>query len=104
QTDAELVLEQLTHGADTPVAKVVDVVGATHIAVKAKQVLDDPEEVLGRERLLVDRDVAVELDVELETSDSREVVALRVEEHPVEQGTRRLDGRRIAGAHAPEDL
>ena len=36
--------------------------------------------------------------------DPREVVLLRVQEHPLEEVARGLEGRRVAGAHAPVDL
>ncbi len=104
QADAELVLEQLAHRAHAAVAEVVDVVDAADVAVQAHQVADDPVEVVRRQRLLVDRDVGVELDVELEAADPREVVALGVEEHAVEERAGALERRRVARAHAAVDL
>ena len=58
----------------------------------------------GRQRPRVLRGVRLELDVELEAADAREVVLLGIEEHPLEQVLGRLVGRRIAGAQAPVDL
>ena len=58
---------------------------------------------LRREHRLVERaalllgQVAVELVVELQTADRREVVALGIEEQVVEELLRRLERRRIAG-------
>ena len=104
QTDPELVLEQLAHRAHAAVAEVVDVVDAADVLLQLQEVLDHPVEVLGREGLPVDRHLGLELDVELEPADAREVVALGVEEHAVEQGTRTLVRRRIAGTHPPVDL
>ena len=57
-----------------------------------------------RHRLLRDRRVGVELDVELEAADAREVVLAGVEEHAFEERLGRLQGRRIARAHAAVDL
>src|SRR5882724_180439 len=104
EADPELVLQQLAHRADAAVAQVVDVVDPAGVLLQTQQVLDDAEEVVRREGLLVDRHLGVELDVELEAADPREVVALGVEEHAVEERTGALQGRRITRAHAPVDL
>ncbi len=104
QADPELVLEQFAHRAHAAVAEVVDVVDAANVLLQLQEVLDHPVEVLGREGLPVDRLVGLELDVELEAADPREVVSLRVEEHAVEQRTRTLVRRRVAGTHPPVDL
>ena len=53
---------------------------------------------------LLFREVAVELVVQLEAADLREVVALGVEEQVVEERLRRLERRRIARAEAAVDL
>ena len=104
QADAELVLEKLTDGTHAAVAEVVDVVDAADVLLQVQEVLDDAVEVLRGEGLLVDGDFGVELDVELEATHRREVVALRVEEHAVEERACALERRRITGAHAAVDL
>ncbi len=55
-------------------------------------------------RLLLFGDVPVELVVQLQATDLREVVALRVEEEVVEEVPRGVQRGRIAGAKAPVDL
>src|SRR6185436_782124 len=104
EADAELVLEQLADRADAAVAEVIDVVDAADVLAQAEQVVDDDVEVLGRHRLLRDRRLEVELDVELEAADAREVVLAGIEEHAFEERLGRLEGRRIARAHAAVDL
>ncbi len=104
QADPELVLEQLADRAHAAVAEVVDVVDPAHFVVEPQEVFDHPVEVVVRQRLLLDRHLGVELDVELEPADAREVVALGVEEHAVEKGARALQRWRVTGAHAPVDL
>ena len=104
EADAELVLQQLADRAHAAVAEVVDVVDAADVLLQPQQVLDDAEEVVRRQRLLVDRHLGVELDVELEAADAREVVALGVEEHAVEERPGALQRRRVARAHAAVDL
>src|SRR5215210_3993467 len=104
QADAELVLQELADRAHAAVAQVVDVVHAAGVLLQAQQVLVHAEEVVRREGLLIDRHLGVELDVELEAADPREVVALGVEEHAVEERAGALQGRGIARAHAAVDL
>src|SRR5262249_17997169 len=56
------------------------------------------------QRALLERSVELELVVQLQTSDLREVVAVLVEEEVVEEGPRRLARRRIAGPETLVDL
>ena len=96
QTDAVLVLHQLAHRADAAVAEMVDVVDRSAAVLQLDEVAHRLQDVLGRAPrdragLLIRDDVAVELVVELETADLREVVALGVEEQVVEEGLRRLE-------------
>ena len=104
QADAELVLEQLADRAHAPVAEVIDVVDVGRVPLQLQQVLDDLVEVLRVQDLLVERRRQLELGVELQPADPREVVLLRVEEHVLEQRARALERRRIAGPQAPVDL
>src|SRR5262249_48510124 len=55
-------------------------------------------------RPLIERHVELELVVQLEPSDAREVVALRVEEEVVEEGGRGLRGGRVARTQPTVDL
>ncbi len=110
ETDAVLVLHQLADGANATVAEVVDVVDRTATVLQLDEVTNRLEDVLRREdaevdrRSLVLRDVAVELVVQLEAADLREVVALGVEEEVLEERLRRLERGRIARAQASVDL
>ena len=102
QADAELVLHQLADGADAAVAEMIDVVDGADVLAQLEQVADGPVEVLGGEGALVEAGgvlVLVELDVELEAADAREVVLARIEEHAFEERARRCRasaGRRDA--------
>ena len=104
QPDAELVLEELAHGADAAVAQVIDVVDVRRVLAQLEQVADHLVEVLRVQDLLVERRVQPELGVQLQAADPREVVLLRVEEHVLEQRARAVERRRIAGAQAAVDL
>ena len=126
ETDPVLVLEQLADDAHPAVAEVVDVVDAlvrVGAVLQVDQVLHRAEDVLvaqrleraeirldvvgcHRARLAGDPLLGVEaqLVVQLEPTDLREVVALRVEEQVVEEVRRRIEGRRIAGTQAPVDV
>ena len=110
ETDAVLVLHQLADRANAAVAEVVDVVDRAAAVLQLDEVTNGLEDVLRGEDLRVERgalllgEVLVELVVQLEAADLREVVALGVEEQVVEEGLRRLERRRIARAEAPVDL
>ena len=110
QADAVLVLHQLADRADATIAEVVDVVDGPTAVLQLDEVTDGLQDVLGREHLRVELgplifgDITVELVVELQATDLREVVALRVEEQVVEEGLRRVERRRVAGTKATVDL
>ena len=72
--------------------------------LEVDQVADRLEDVALGEDGVVERLVELELVVQLEAADLREVVALGVEEQVVEQVLRRLERRRIARAQAAVDL
>ena len=69
-----------------------------------QQVLDDLVEVLRVQDLLVERRVQLQLGVQLQPADAREVVLLRVEEHVLEERSRAVERRRIARPQAAVDL
>src|SRR5256885_30495 len=104
ETDAVLVLDQLADGAHAAVAQVVDVVDLAVAVLELDQVADDLQDVLAPERPLVEGDAQLQLVVELQAPDAREVVALGVEEEVVEEGGRRLRGGRVARAEPAVDL
>ncbi len=104
QPDAELVLEELAHGADAAVAQVVDVVHVGRVPAQLEEILQDLVEVLRVQDLLVERRVQPELGVQLETAHPREVVLLRVEEHVLEERARAVERRGIARPQPAVDL
>ena len=99
EADAVLVLHQLADRAHAAVAEVVDVVDRAAAVLQLDEVADRLEDVLRREHRGVERralilgQVAVELVVQLEAADLRQVVALGVEEEVVEERLRRLERR-----------
>ena len=104
QADAELVFQQLAHRTDTAVSEMVDVVDLPDILAKFEQVFDDSIEVRRLEDPLVKRRCQVQLDIEFQASDSREVILACVEEHTFEQRSSRLQCRRIARTQFAVDL
>ena len=107
ETTGEVLLqcnEELTDRANAAVTEVIDIVDHTAAVTQLDQVADSLEDVALREDLRLDRFVDLELVVQLEAADLREVVALRVEEQVVEEVVRRLGRGRITGAQAPVDL
>src|SRR5579883_171587 len=97
QTDAELILEQFTDSADTAIAEVIDVIHLTDILAKLQQVGNDSVEIRRFQNSFLERRCQIQLDVELETADFREIVFARIEEHSFEEGCRGLECRRISG-------
>ena len=99
ETDAVLHLHQLADRAHAAVAEVVDVVDRAAPFLSSIRCLTVCEDVFARERglvqtrLLLLRQVLVELVVQLQATDRRQVVALGVEEQVVEQRLRRLERR-----------
>src|SRR5262245_40745310 len=104
ETDAVLILHQLADRTHAAVAEVVDVVDLPVAVLELDQVLHDLEDVLAAQRALVEGRVQLELVVELEPPDARQVVALRVEEEVVEEGGGGLRRGRIARTQAAVDL
>ncbi len=99
QSDAELVLHQLAHGAHAAIAQVIDVVHHADVAAQLEQVANGRVEVLGSQSAVIEARrvlVFIELDVELQPAHAREVVLARVEEHAFEQRRRGIERRRIA--------
>ena len=80
QPNAILVLEQLAHRADTPVAEIVDVVDLALAVLQVDERLDDREDILVAQRGVIVGRVEVQTHVELDTAHRRKVVALRIEE------------------------
>ena len=110
ETDAILILHQLADRAHAAVAEVVDVVDRAATVLQLDEVTDRLEDVLRREHRRIERgplilgEVAVELVVELQAPDLRQIVALGVEEEVVEERLRRLERGRIARPQAAVDL
>ena len=126
EADAERLLDQLADGAQPAVAEVLvlvelaadrvtrerdrlggvvlRVLGHAELRRQLDELLDEREDVLGREDARALGHVDAEPLVQLVAADLRQVVALRVEEERVEQVARVLDRRRLARALLLEDL
>ena len=104
QPDAELVLDQLSDRTHAAIAEMVDIVDLAVAVLELHQVAHDFEDVLAAQSALLERHVNLELVIQLEPADFREIVALGVEEQVVEEGGRRFLRRRIAGPQAPVNL
>src|SRR4051812_33211059 len=106
EADPDLVLDQLTDGAQAAVAEVVDVVDAVVglAGVQTHDVLDGGDDVVLGQRLRRLRDSDAELLVDLVPTDLGQVVALRVEEQVLQQRLRRLTRRRLARTKLAVDV
>src|SRR6266545_6624988 len=104
QPDPELVLQELSHAPHPPVPEVVDVVHVRGAPAQLQHEGDDRGDVVQVQDLLGEGGVAPQLGVELEPAHPREVVFLRVQEHPFEEVAGGVEGRRVSRPHAPVDL
>ena len=111
QAGAQLVLDQLTDGAEPAVAEVVDVVGLDGqavqlflVLVEGHDVFDGRDDVLHGEDLAVEGQVEPELLVDLVAADLRQVVALRVEVVVLQQRLGGVAGRGLAGTQLAVDV
>jgi hypothetical protein len=115
QTGAQLVLDQLAHGAHAAVAEVVDVVGGDveragrrldllATVVQRDDVADRGDDVVDGQRLLVEGLGQPELLVDLVATDLGQVVALGVEVVVVQQGLGGLLGGGLARAQLAVDV
>ena len=98
QADAELVLNQLAHGAHATVAEVIDVVGRAFPVVDAHHFAHDLDQVVGRENAHGDVRLQTETFVDLVAADLAQVVSAEIEEQAIEQAARVIRVGRIARA------
>ena len=108
QTDAELVLQQLTDGTNAAIAEMIDIIRLIfrRILFHLQDVRHNFEKVVGRQQRIVDA-VALgfaHLDVELQTPNPGKVELTRIEEHRLKQPIGGLYRRRIARPHFPINL
>ncbi len=104
QADAVLVLHQLADRANAAVAEVIDVVDRALAVLQIDEVANRLEDVALGQHAILERLVDLELVVQLQAADLREVVALGVEEQVVEQCERGLGRGWVTRAQAPVDL
>src|SRR5690606_6553496 len=110
QAGSVLALHQLPPGPPAAVAEVVDVVDRALTVFQGKQVTHGHQDVLLRERrlserrLLLWRHIRIELVVQLQASDRRQIVSLRIEEEVLKQRFCRIERGGITRAQAPIDL
>jgi len=105
EADAQLVLDQLAHGAQPAVAEVVDVVGLDRLfaqlglaLVQRDDVTDRSDDVVDGQHLGVERQPGLQLLVDLVAADLGQVVALRIEVVVLQHLLGGLTGRRLTRA------
>jgi hypothetical protein len=104
EADAVLVLDQLAHGPHAAVPEMVDVVDLADAVLQLDQIAHHLEDVLAAQRALLQRHLELELVVQLQAADLRQIVTLGIEEQVVEERGRGLGRGRIAGTQPPVDL
>ena len=104
QADSVLVFHQFADRTHAAIAEVVDVVDLTAPVLQVAQCLDGIEQVFlaqNPQRIL---GLHVQAHVHLHTTDSRQIVAVHVEEQATEQRFGRFLGRRLTGTHDAVDV
>ena len=104
QSQAELVLQQLADGPDPAVAEVIDIVYLSFARLEMHDVANHLDDVLGRQRPLLKREIEAQLLVQFEPAYRGEIVAFGIEEEVLKQRARRLDGGRFPWAQPLVDL
>ena len=104
ETDAALVGEQFADRADAAAAEMIDVIERAFATAQVDQIFDRGDEILVGQDALAEIDVDAELLVDLVTADAAEIVFLRIEEEPLQQGAGVRHGRRIARAQLAVDV
>src|SRR5690606_6821193 len=104
QTNAVLVLHELAHRTHTAVAEIVDVVDLSLAVAQVKQRTDYGNHVFLAQNAHGVRAVEFQTHVHLHPPNGREIVALGIEEQRVEHRLRRIEGRRLTGAHDAIDV
>ena len=70
QTDAELVLQQLTNGADAAIAEMIDIIHLADVLAQLEQVRNNAVEIRRFKNTLIERRGEIQLDVELQPADA----------------------------------
>ncbi|MBF0189314.1 MAG: hypothetical protein HQL50_15425 [Magnetococcales bacterium] len=104
QTNAHLILQQLTYRAHTPVAKVIDVVDLAVAILKLEQDLHHAEDILIAQNTGLQIAVDIQSLVHLQTTNRRQIVTIRFEEEVLEQVLCRFQRRRLTGTHHAVDV
>ena len=104
QTNTILVFHQLTNGAHTTVAKVVDVVDVALAVAQFNQRADAGDDVFFAQGALGVFRIQGQTHVHLHAAHRGEVITLRIEEQSVKQGRRRFNGRWLTRAHDAVDV
>jgi hypothetical protein len=93
----ELVLEEFAHGADPPVAEMVDIISRSAGILQLEELAHDLDDILPPEDGRVQGDVDAEAMKDLEPADPGKIIPLGTEEHVLYQRLGKLDGGRVAG-------
>ena len=99
QTGTELVFSQFADTADTPIAKMVDIVNFTATIAQFDQNLDDRQNIVIGQRHRPCQLITSDAAVELHPADCGQVVTFLVIEQPIEQRFNGFFGRRFARTH-----
>ena len=104
KADPQLILDQLAHGLGAAVAQMIDVIGVLNPIVHLNDVLHQVKQILLGQGTMANRQVELQLPVDLVTPHLAQVVAARAEQQRLEIALGVVEGGRIAGAHLAIEL
>src|SRR3989338_11578768 len=96
QTDADLILNELTDGFDAAVAQVIDIIGFTAAFPESKEIFHDRDDRVDVQDTIIERHGHSQFSIDDMTADLAKVIALGIEEKPEEKGLGNFNGRRFS--------
>src|SRR5664280_1470906 len=104
QTNAQLVLNQFTDGLNAPVAEMVNIIRRFHAIINEDHPPQQANNVCFGHRTVRDGDLQVEFLIQFIAAHAFQIIMALIEQLLVEKSARIIEGGRVAGTHALEEL
>ncbi len=104
QTDAQFVLDQLTHRLDAAIAQMIDIIGRLNAVVDLDHAAQQADYVVLCDSSMRDGDIQIKFLIQFVAADALEVIVPLVEQLLLEELAGVVESRGIAGAHLAEEL
>jgi len=101
---AQLVLDQLAHGLDAPVAQVINIIRVFHTIIDLDHACDDAHQVLLGQRAVRNGDIQPKAPAQLVATNASQIIATGAKEQGLQIALGVFQGRRVARPHPPVEL